>query len=140
MVTLTHIALHVRDLDACEAFYRDYCGLRTIHQRDSHGKRIIWMAEPGREQEFVLVILPGGPGHRQPDHDYSHLGFALPDREAVDAIAERARIDGCLVWEPVDEPFPVGHYCGVRDPDGNVIEFSFGQPLGPGAPALSKPD
>jgi len=24
----------------------------------------------------------------------------------------------------------VGYYCGVLDPDGNRVEFSFGQPLG----------
>ncbi|MCZ6873564.1 MAG: VOC family protein, partial [bacterium] len=28
-----------------------------------------------------------------------------------------------------------GYYCGVRDPDGNMVEFSYGQPLGPGASA-----
>jgi hypothetical protein len=33
-----------------------------------------------------------------------------------------------------DDPYPAGTYCGVSDPDGNAVEFSFGQPLGPGAP------
>jgi hypothetical protein len=30
----------------------------------------------------------------------------------------------------------VGYCCGVRDPDGRFVEFSHGQPLGPGAPPL----
>lgn len=131
---LTHLALHVRDLNACVAFYRDYCAMVTVHERGDGDERIVWLAEPGREKEFIFVLLPGGPGRKQEARDYGHLGFALESRAAVDAIAERARADGCLVWEPVDEPYPVGYYCGLRDPDGTFVEFSFGQPLGPGAP------
>lgn len=133
--SLTHLALHVRDLEACVDFYRSFCGMRVTHDRpaDDAGKRIVWMAEPGREHEFVFVLLPGGPGRNQSDRDFSHLGFALDSREAVDAIAERGRNAGCLVWEPRQEPYPVGYYCGLKDPDGNFVEFSYGQPLGPGA-------
>src|SRR5690606_28583583 len=58
--TLTHIALHVPDLEACMAFYAEFCGLRLIHERPGKGSRIVWMAEPGREQEFVIVMMPGG--------------------------------------------------------------------------------
>ena len=65
--------------------------------------------------------------------DYSHVGFAVESREAVDAIAEQAQADGCLVWPPRQESFPVGYYCGLRDPNGNYVEFSYGQLLGPGA-------
>lgn len=133
--SLTHLALHVRDLEACVAFYRSFCGMRVTHDRpaDDAGNRIVWMAEPGREQEFVFVLLPGGPGRQQFDRDFSHFGFALESRAAVDAVAERGRLAGCLVWEPRQEPYPVGYYCGLRDPDGNFVEFSYGQPLGPGA-------
>jgi predicted lactoylglutathione lyase len=63
------------------------------------------------------------------------LGFACGSTEEVDAIAEKARGRGLLLWPPRREPFPVGYYCGVVDPDGNAVEFSYGQPLGPGAPA-----
>lgn len=130
---LTHVALHVRDLEACVRFYEAYAGMRTVHERTSGDRRIVWLAEPGREHEFILVLLPGGPGRDQNSADFSHLGFAVAERATVDEIAHRARADGILVWEPVDEPYPVGYYCGVSDPDGNFVEFSFGQPLGPGA-------
>ncbi len=133
MISLTHIALHVQDLEACIRFYESYAGLRVVHDRQSNGKRVVWMAEPGMETRFILVLIPGGPGRRQTMNDYSHLGFALDTRAEVDVIADRARADAILVWEPVDEPYPVGYYCGIRDPDGNFVEFSFGQPLGPGA-------
>lgn len=130
---LTHIALHVRDLEACVTFYEKYVQMRVIHERVAGERRIVWLSEPGREQEFIMVLLPGGPGRDQQDKDYSHLGFAVASKAQVDEIAAMAEADQILVWEPRQEPFPVGYYCGVRDPDGNFVEFSYGQPLGPGA-------
>jgi catechol 2,3-dioxygenase-like lactoylglutathione lyase family enzyme len=137
--TLTHLALHVPDLDACIAFYAQFCGMHVFHERAGKGSRIVWMAEPGKEREFIFVIMPGGQDRKLADNDYSHFGFALQSREAVDAIAVRARQAGCLIWEPRDEPYPVGYYCGVRDPAGNYVEFSYGQPLGPGAEDMPSP-
>ncbi len=133
---LTHVALHVPDLDACVAFYQQFCAMRVIHQRAGKGSHIVWMAEVGKEQHFIFVIMPGGQSRQLAANDYSHFGFAVNSRHEVDAIAERARIEGCLIWVPRDEPYPVGYYCGVRDPAGNYVEFSFGQPLGPGAEPL----
>lgn len=135
----THLALHVRDLEACVTFYEKYAHLRLVHDRSSNGKRIVWLAEPGREAEFIIVLIPGGPGRNQQATDFSHLGFALDNKAAVDAIAEQARAAGILEWEPRQEPYPVGYYCALRDPDGNFVEFSFGQPLGPGAASMAAP-
>ena len=137
--TLTHLALHVPDLDACIAFYTRFCGMRVFHERPGKGSRIVWMAEPGKEREFIFVIMPGGMDRSLAENDYSHFGFAMASREEVDMVAELARADGCLIWEPRGEPYPVGYYCGVRDPAGNYVEFSYGQPLGPGAEELPTP-
>ncbi|KJH82067.1 VOC family protein [Pseudomonas sp. KSR10] len=137
--TLTHLALHVPDLDACIAFYAQFCGMHVFHERAGKGSRIVWMAEPGKERDFIFVIMPGGQDRALADNDYSHFGFALSSRGEVDAIAARARQAGCLIWEPRDEPYPVGYYCGLRDPAGNYVEFSYGQPLGPGADDMPAP-
>lgn len=131
---LTHIALHVRDVDASATFYAAFCGLAVVHGRsDEAGGRVVWMAEAGRALSFVLVLLGGGRRAPQAADDYSHLGFACHSRDAVDRVAEAAAAAGCLAWPPREEPYPVGYYCGVADPDGNIVEFSYGQPLGPGA-------
>jgi len=114
-------------------FYMAYAGMKLVHDRLDNGKRIIWLSEPGKESDFILVLIPGGPGRNQAAEDFSHLGFAVAARIDVDAVADRARAAGILEWEPRQEPYPVGYYCGVRDPDGNFVEFSYGQPLGPGA-------
>jgi catechol 2,3-dioxygenase-like lactoylglutathione lyase family enzyme len=137
--TLTHLALHVPDLDACVAFYREFCGMQVIHQREGKGSRIVWMAEPGKEHLFIFVIMPGGQPRQLAADDYSHVGFAVDSREQVDSIAALAHKAGCLVWAPRDEPYPVGYYCGLRAPAGNYVEFSYGQPLGPGSEAMPIP-
>jgi catechol 2,3-dioxygenase-like lactoylglutathione lyase family enzyme len=137
--TLTHVALHVRDIEASVAFYRRFCKLGIVHDRADAGSRVVWLAEPGRERSFVFVLLAGGRGREPPPDEYGHLGFACTSRDAVDRVAADGEAAGCLVWPPRDEPFPVGYYCGLKDPDGNFVEFSYGQPLGPGAPDLPLP-
>ena len=133
-ISLTHIARQVADMDKCVSFYRDYCGFEVVHQRETpNGGQIVWIGEPAKKDEFIIVLMTGGDGSQQPEGNYDHLGLAMESREAVDAVAKRAEQEGCLVWPPRQEPYPVGYYCGVRDPDGKMVEFSYGQPLGPGA-------
>ncbi|MAZ88491.1 MAG: glyoxalase/bleomycin resistance/dioxygenase family protein [Cellvibrionaceae bacterium] len=134
---LTHLALHVEDLDACIDFYRRYCCMNIVHQRQGGSKRIVWLSEDGREQDFVFVVMGGGKTLSLPKQDYRHFGFAVESRQRVDELARLAELDNCLLWAPREEPFPVGYYCGLLDPAGNQVEFSFGQPLGPGAESLA---
>lgn len=45
-VAFTHVALHVRDLAACVAFYRDFCGLAVVHERGEPGEPdAVWLAQ-----------------------------------------------------------------------------------------------
>lgn len=135
---LTHIALQVADRQKSLDFYRDFCGLQIVKERsethDDPDSRVLWLARPGQEKIFIFVLIPHVAPTPQASNDYTHLGFAMPSKEEVDSIADKARQAGCLQWEPREEPYPVGYYCGVRDPDGRFVEFSYGQPLGPGAP------
>lgn len=132
-IAFTHIALHVQDVQACSDFYETYASMSVIHRRKAEHDDIVWLAEKGKETDFIIVLIPGGPGRHQQDQDFSHLGFAVESRAKVDDIANQARANGDLFWDIREERFPVGYYCGVRDPDGNIVEFSYGQPLGPGA-------
>ena len=133
--TLTHIAFHCRNIEASTQFYKEMCGLDLVHTRCEHGVRVSWLAEPGKEQDFVIVLIDGGKRPHQQEGDFSHVGFAVSEKADVDAACARAREKNWNVaWEPAQAPFPVGYFCGIEDPDGHVVEFSFGQPLGPGAP------
>ncbi len=129
----THCALHVSDIDASIAFYGRFCGLQVVHAHGDPAERTVWMAEEGRQAAFVLVLVSGGRGQTRRDGDMTHYGFAVERRADVDALAEKARAAGCLYWEPQELPYPVGYLCALKDPDGYIVEFSHGQPLGPGA-------
>jgi catechol 2,3-dioxygenase-like lactoylglutathione lyase family enzyme len=127
----THCALHVCDLDKSIDFYRSYCGLEIVKEHGEGDSRVVWLASPGEKKNFVLVLLGGGPARTQDKDDMTHYGFGVARRADVDQIAERARNEGCLHWEPRDYAPPTGYLCGVTDPTGYIIEFSHGQPLGP---------
>jgi len=132
--SFTHCALHIEDLDRSIAFYERFCRLKVVRRHgDGANDAAAWLAEEGRETEFVLVLLEGGKKQDRIDGDMTHYGFAVADRSDVDRITEDGRSAGCLLWEPQQLPHPVGYLCALEDPDGYVIEFSYGQPLGPGA-------
>ena len=95
-IPFTHLALHVEDLDSCLEFYQQYCKLDLVHDRLDQGRRIVWMAERGKQDDFILVFIPGGPRRDQRSDDISHLGFAPDSRAAVDEVAARASADGIL--------------------------------------------
>ena len=56
--------------------------------------------------------------------------MSLSSRDEVDAIADMAREDGCLLLGPMYRNEVVGYICIVTDPDGNNVEFSVEQILG----------
>jgi len=125
---LTHVARACHDLDRSIEFYSRYAGLRVVHQREEHGVRVAWLGEE-KHPGFILVFIELAETDAAPVSDAHHLGYDLPSRAAVEAIAARARADGVLAAEPIDAGGVVGYYCMLRDPDGYFVEFSFGQPI-----------
>ena len=49
----------------------------------------------------------------------------------VDRIAKLASEQGCLRYGPAEGGAIVGYFCMLRDPSGNICEFSHGQPINP---------
>jgi catechol 2,3-dioxygenase-like lactoylglutathione lyase family enzyme len=126
--TCTHVALFCRDIEASVRFYATHVGLHEVHRRVDDGTTVVWMAEQGRDADFVTVLLgiapPSGEG------PFAHFGYAVGSRDEVDAAAKRGREAGFDVQGPVEGGSVVGYYCLLRDPDGNWVEFSYGQSLG----------
>ncbi len=128
---LTHVARPCRDIDATIAFYRDLAGLCVVHQREDDGVRVVWLGEHGIDDDFVLVFIESSTlGPITKPHFADHLGYDVAQPKDVDAIALRARDAGVLAEPPTDGGPVVGYYCMVRDPDGNLVEFSHGQSIG----------
>ncbi len=129
-VKFTHVALLVNDVDKTADFYIQYCGLKIIARRldPNTGYRVIWI---GEDLKFVIVAFESEKKPIQSiTKPLSHLGFSLESKEEVDKVAEVAKEEGILNYGPVYLDPDVGYICEILDPDGNSIEFSFGQKLG----------
>jgi catechol 2,3-dioxygenase-like lactoylglutathione lyase family enzyme len=128
---LTHLALGVRDLERTIDFYRRHAHLHVVHDRHDGDIRVVWLSERAEEPDFVLVLFevhsdpPVGPS------TLMHLGFAVESRAEVDAAAEQGRREDVLMIPPHYAGPVVGYFCILRDPDGNQVEFSYGQPIDP---------
>ena len=123
----THITINCSDLDASVEFYTSFCGLSIVRDRRPEGRHNVWLGPttpPGEDPIFVLVIVQDEVKAR-----LDHFGFQCDSRADVDRIAEEARLQGTLVQSPIDAGGVVGYFAMVRDPDGHIVEFTFGQPL-----------
>lgn len=135
----THIALPVSDLERSIEFYTTITPLVVVARNTDENGKGAWLSNDGQvENPFVLVIAEFIPevGERfgvKPGEKattlapFAHIGIEMPTREDVDAIAAKAREVGALEWEPRDMAAHIGYICSVRDPDGNIIEFSHNQ-------------
>ena len=136
---LTHVALPCSDLERTIEFYTTLTPLVVVARNEDENGRGAWLSNEKQSKDpFVLVLaefLPEvaerfgqQPGQPVPTlTPFAHIGIELPRREDVDAVAEKARTMGSLHWEPQQMAAHIGYICAVKDPDGNVVEFSHDQ-------------
>lgn len=131
----THVALRVDDIDATIAFYTAMTPLELIDKRQDEAGFGAWLGMPGATSNpFILVVAqffegcdPFADAPKEVLAPFAHLGMELPSKDAIDEIAARAAAADCLAMPPTMMPPPIGYICMVRDPDGNMIEFSWDQ-------------
>ncbi len=131
----THIALRVSTMDATIEWYLTYTPLELIDRREDEMGYGAWLGMPGETNNpFILVLAQFFPD-KDPFANaplatlapFAHLGMELPTKEDVEAIAERAKLADCLAMPPTMMPQPIGFITMLRDPDGNMVEFSWDQ-------------
>lgn len=135
----THIALPVADVEASIAFYTELTPLVVVARNSDGAGDGVWLANPDEPSApFVLVLTQFREDGRrryqleegQPIpilQPFAHIGIELPSQADVDAVAELARERGILHWEPQQKAAHIGYICSAKDPDGNVVEFSYAQ-------------
>ena len=130
----THLALRVADIDASIAFYTRFTPLELLERREDADGYGAWLGHSDQlEHPFVLVLAQFLEGHDPFARPlatlapFNHIGIELPSKEAVDAVAAQGAEAGCLDFAPEWLPAPVGYICMLRDPDGNLVEFSYDQ-------------
>jgi catechol 2,3-dioxygenase-like lactoylglutathione lyase family enzyme len=136
---LTHVALPCSNLDRTIEFYTSITPLVVVARNQDENGRGAWLSNDKQAKDpFVLVLAELNPdvagrfGHESGKpmpilQPFAHIGIEVPRREDVDAIADKARELGCLHWEPRQMAEHIGYICALKDPDGNVIEFSHNQ-------------
>jgi catechol 2,3-dioxygenase-like lactoylglutathione lyase family enzyme len=123
----THITINCSNLERSIDFYTNLCGLTIVRDRRPEGGHNVWLGPPTKEGEdalFVLVIVEDEIKFR-----LDHFGFQCDTRQEIDRIAQLAREQNILVQPPTYYGGIVGYFTTVRDPDGHIVEFTFGQPL-----------
>lgn len=121
---LDHIALLTSDVQRAARFYCEWARMRTVHERlePGHTHRVVWVRLANDDASLIIVLIQSDE-HRPPGW-MDHFGFHVTARADVDDIAERARASGILMDEPQYAGPVVGYFCTIKDPDGNVLEFS----------------
>jgi catechol 2,3-dioxygenase-like lactoylglutathione lyase family enzyme len=126
----THVAIHARDVGKSVAFYQRYPELVEVHRRVDGATTVVWLGERGHEHRFVIVLIAADHADAALPPPMAHIGYAVASRADVDRLAALAAKDGILLQGATDAGPIVGYFCIVVDPDGNWVEFSFGQSLG----------
>jgi catechol 2,3-dioxygenase-like lactoylglutathione lyase family enzyme len=116
---LRHVALYVKNFDACRHFYIDLLGMT-----------IDW--EPDADNLYLTSGHDNFALHRAP-HDFSpskyqhldHIGFFLKHREEVDQWHQYL-----LSHQVTIKASPKDHRDGTRsfycqDPDGNIVQLIY---------------
>jgi catechol 2,3-dioxygenase-like lactoylglutathione lyase family enzyme len=128
-IGLTHIALPVTNLERSSAFYSKYAQMKPILElkEPKTGAAALWLSDNTRPFVVVLIQAETVDGPLLP---LGHLGVACESRETVDELCQLASQDRCLVEGPYDDPYPVGYWALLKDPDAHTLELSWGQEIG----------
>ena len=131
----THVALRVADIDAMIAWYQEYTPLELIDKRQDDMGYGAWLGMPGvTNNPFIMVMAQFFDGC-DPFADsplatlgpFAHFGIEMPEQSDIDDMAAKAEAAGCLAMPPTMMPPPIGYITMLRDPAGNMVEFSWDQ-------------
>lgn len=120
---LHHVALVVRDLQACEGFYVGLLGMQVEWRPDPDNLYLT-----SGSDNLALHRAPEGFAPQQ-DQRLDHIGFILRSADEVDAWCDFLAAHGVEI-----KAAPRTHRDGARsfycqDPDGNVVQMIYHPPL-----------
>jgi len=126
---LSHLGLPVTDLAKSIAFYEKWAGMKVqVKPKDPVGIQGARLAQKGGT--FILSLLEMPVQMALPMPGVMHLGLDCTSKAQVDKIAADAKKVGILIAGPQDSGPDLGYQTYISDPDGNNLEFSFGQKVG----------
>lgn len=129
---LRHVALRVRDLEACEHFYVDLLGMAIEWRPDANN---VYLSS-GNDNLALHRVSAGVEAGAEDGRQYAesgqrldHIGFIIDEMEAVDEWYRFLTAAGVEVAAA-----PKTHRDGARsfyikDPDGNVVQLIYHPPI-----------
>lgn len=133
--TWTHLALHVDDIDTVIAWYEEYTHLNLLFKEEDEDGLGAWLGDKSQgDNPFILVLAqffegrdPFAPAKHPILGPFAHIGIEVPEKQMIDDIAAKGKDGGCLVLGPQQMPKRIGYITFLRDPEGNMVEFSYDQ-------------
>jgi catechol 2,3-dioxygenase-like lactoylglutathione lyase family enzyme len=120
---MRHVALNVKDLEACERFYVALLGMNVEWRPDPDNVYLTSGADNLALHRASAEFAPPATQH------LDHIGFILREPAQVDAWHEFLKLNGVTIVKA-----PKTHRDGARsfycrDPDGNVVQFIHHPPI-----------
>ena len=123
---IEHVAMYVNSLKEARDFFVRYFG--AVSNEGYHNKKTDFRSYFLTFEDGARLELMNRPGMEDPEKTgartgYIHLAFSAGSREAVDALTNRLRADGC---EVLSGPRVTGdgyYESCVLGPEGNQIEI-----------------
>ncbi len=120
---LRHVALNVKDLEACERFYTELLGMRVEWRPDANNVYLTSGSDNLALHRAATVINP------ESAQRLDHIGFVVDEAADVDAWFDFLKSKGvAMVKEPkTHRDGARSFYC--RDPAGNTVQLIHHPPL-----------
>lgn len=120
---LRHVALNVKDLEACERFYTDLLGMRVEWRPDADNVYLTGGNDNLALHRAASAIDP------EAQQRLDHIGFIVNEIGEVDVWFEFLRTKGVKILKE-----PKTHRDGARsfycqDPAGNTVQMIYHPPL-----------
>ena len=120
---LRHVALQVRDLEACEHFYTELLGMRVEWRPDVDN---VYLTSGNDNLALHRMAGEFAPATAQ---RLDHIGFIIDRMEDVDSWFSFLKLNGVTLIKE-----PRSHRDGARsfyclDPGGNSVQFIYHPPL-----------
>lgn len=122
----SHIALMVTDVDKMIDFYSEFAEMEVIHKRVDDGIKVVWLRLP-EPKSLTIVMIEDKNITTHTVQRVNHFGLDASSKEVVDQISEKAKQMKVLKYPAQDGGKILGYFCIVEDPDGNQLEFAYGQ-------------
>ena len=124
---IEHVAMYVNSLKEARDFFVRYFG--AVSNEGYHNKKTDFRSYFLTFEDGARLELMNRPGMEDPEKTgartgYIHLALSAGSREAVDALTNRLRADGC---EVLSGPRVTGdgyYESCVLGPEGNQIEIT----------------